>query len=102
MQFKIKLYGFTNELLGKIKGSVFPSDIPESELPDHFSSVFDQKIASIFTELDSQPIVDTYTSHSLLEVSFVALNQYRRSLLASLFAIPPPIVVYLIPFRRLC
>ena len=66
MQFKIKLYGFTNELLGKIKGSVFPSDIPESELSDHFSSFFDQKIASICTELYSQPVVDSYISPSFV------------------------------------
>ena len=62
----IKLYGFTNELLGKSKGSVFPSDIPESELSDHFSSFFDQKIASICTELYSQPVVDSYISHSFV------------------------------------
>ena len=45
----------------------FPSDIPESELPDHFSSFFDQKIASICTELDSQPVVDTNISHSFVD-----------------------------------
>ena len=54
-----QLYGLTNELLENSKSSVcfcvvvflfcfvlflvlsFPSDIPESELPDHFSSFFD-------------------------------------------------------------
>ena len=44
----------------------FPNDIPESELPDIFSSFFDHKIASICTELDSQPVVDTYISHSFV------------------------------------
>ena len=56
----------TNEPLGNCKSSVFPSDIPESELSDHFSSFFDQKIASICTELYSQPVVDSYISHSFV------------------------------------
>ena len=46
-------YGLNNELLGNSESSVFPSDVPESELPDHFCSFFDQKIASICIELDS-------------------------------------------------
>ena len=49
-----------------IKSSVFPCDIPEAVLPGHFSSFFDQKIVSICTELDSQPVVDTYISHSFV------------------------------------
>ena len=56
----------TNEPLGNSKSSVFPSDIPESELPDHVSSFFDQKIESICTELDLQPVVDFYISHSVV------------------------------------
>ena len=61
------LYGLTNELLGNSKSSVFPSYIPESELRDNFSSFSDKKkIASVCTEYDSQPAVDTYISHSFV------------------------------------
>ena len=57
----------TNELLGNSKSSVFPSYIPESELRDNFSSFSDKKkIASVCTEYDSQPAVDTYISHSFV------------------------------------
>ena len=36
-----QLYGLTDELLGNNKSSVFPGNISESELPDHFSSFSD-------------------------------------------------------------
>ena len=61
-----QLYGLANELLGNSKSFVFPSDIPEPELPDHFSSFFDQKIASACTKLDAQPVVHAYISHSFV------------------------------------
>ena len=75
----------TNELLGYSKSSVLPIDISESKLPDHFSSFFDQKIASICTELDSQPVVDTYISHSFVGNELCSfepvLQQFIRKLI---------------------
>ena len=98
-----QLYGLTNELLGNSKSSVFPSDIPESELPDHLSSFFVEKKSHLFALILTHNLLLILTYQILLlAVSFVALSKYRRSLFANVFAIPPPIVVYLIPFRPLC
>ena len=75
----------TNKLIGNSKSSVLPSNIPESELPDYFSSFFDQKTASICTELDSQPVVDTYISHSFVGNELCSfepvLQQFIRKLI---------------------
>ena len=45
---------------------IFPSEIPESELPDGSVLSFTKKIASVRSERDSQPADYTPTSHSFV------------------------------------
>ena len=61
-----QLCGLTNELLGNSESSVFPSDIPECELPDRFWSFFEKKIASSRSKFDSRPADDIPTLHSFV------------------------------------
>ena len=46
-------YRTTNQILGKSNDPIFPSTIPEHELPEHFSSFFNDKIESIRKDLDT-------------------------------------------------
>ena len=76
----------------------FPSDIPESELPDHFSSFFDQKIASICTELDSQPVVDTNISHSFVGSELCSFEPVWQEFACKLICDSAPSICVLDPF----
>ena len=86
-----QLYGLINELLGNSKSSVFPSDIPESKLPDHFSSFFDKKKSHLFALNLTYILLLILTYHILLlAVSFVAFEPVSQKFVRKLICDSAP------------
>ena len=72
-----------NELLGNSKRSAFPN-IPECQLPHSFCPFFEKRIASIRSELDSQPADGTPTPHSIVDTELCGLEPMSQELVRKL------------------
>ena len=55
-----QLFGFCNELLGKVKSNPLPTNIDPLSLPNKFACYFDQKIKTIRDTFDINDAVETF------------------------------------------
>ena len=81
------LFSMTNELLGKKKLTVLPSDSPRDQLPQRFCDFFADKIKQIRTDIDScpceQPSFSTYEGRPFCTFKPVSEKEVLRVIMQS-------------------